>query len=423
MSGTLSLMKERYAELLVRTGLNLQPGQSLVISAELEHAPLVRLVAAAAYRGGARYVDTVWRDTPTSRARLANAQAETLSFYPDYEVARYRQMVDEGWARLALVGAEFPNIFDDVDPQSMRTEVVARRQKTRFYSEAMMANKMQWCVAGAPTQAWALQVFPDQKPADALGQLWQMVLRTCRVDQPDPDAAWQEHHAALTGVTAFLAREQVRAVRFVDAAPGPDGKPASDLTVGLTDRPRWIAAGSTTPAGVPFFANMPTEEVFTTPHSRRTEGYVRISRPAVPFDRLVENAWFRFEGGEVVGFGAETGQDVLEQFFAINGTRRLGEVSLVDVRSPIHQAGVIFHEILFDENAACHIAFGEAYPAGMEGAEELSGDEQAAAGVNKSDMHEDMMIGTATMDVTGLTADGREVAVMRQGQFVPEALE
>ncbi len=422
MPGSLSLMKERYADLLVRTGLNLQPGQSLVISAELEHAPFVRLAAAAAYRTGTRYVDIVWRDTPTARARLVNAQADTLAFYPDYEVARYRQLVDEGWARLALVGPEFPSIFDDVDPQAMRTEAVTRRQKTRFYSEAMMANKMQWCVAAVPTQAWAEQVFPGQEAAAVLEQLWQTVLRTCRVDQPDPDAAWQEHHAALTRITAFLAREQVRAVRFVDSTPGPDGKPASDLTVGLTDRPVWIAAGSTTPAGVPFFANMPTEEVFTTPHGGRTDGYVRTSRPTFPFQRTVENAWFRFEAGQVVDFSAETGQDVLEQFFAIDGTRRLGEVSLVDVRSPIHQAGVTFHEILFDENAACHIAFGEAYPAGMEGADELSSEEQAAAGVNKSDMHLDVMIGTATMDVTGLTADGREVAVMRQGQFTPEAL-
>lgn len=409
----------RYAELLVRFGVNLQPGQSLRIGAELEHAPLVRLAAEFAYTIGAPYVQVDWTDTPLAKARLVHGAPEHLTYLPDYEITRHEQMVAEGWARLALVGPSFPELLQDVEPVAMRTVAVTRSQKLKFYTQAMMANQMQWCVAGVPTAAWAKQVFADIPEGDALARLWETVLRTCRVDRADPVAAWQQHDQAMKQVVDYLMSQDVRSLHFLDEALGPDGKPLTDLTIGLTDRPCWLGASAQRPDGLAFMPNMPTEEVFTTPHNQRAEGYARLSRPAFPFQREVRGAVVHFAGGEVVDFDAEEGRDVLEEFFRLDGTRRLGEVALVDSRSPVGQAGVVFHEILFDENAACHIAFGEAYPDGVVDGSKLPDDELRALGVNKADAHLDVMIGTPTLRLTGLTADGREVAIMERGQFVP----
>ena len=413
-------MLARYADLLLASGVNLQPGQSLTISAELGHAPLVRAAVAAAYRMGAPYVHVQWLDTLTMRAHAQHVHDDYLDDYPAFEIAARRQMVDETWARLAIVGPDDPDALSDVDPARLRRIMQVRRRVTRFYSDAQMANRFQWCVAAAPTPAWAAKVFPDLAPDAAEAALWELILRTCRVDQDDPVAAWQDHDAALNRVAASLMAQQVRALHFVDAALADDGRPATDLTVGLTAQPNWVAASSARPDDVRFLANMPTEEVFTTPHAGRVHGYVRTSKPCFPFEQRVEDAYFRFEDGAVVEFRAGTGQEILEQFFAIDGARRLGEVALVDVRSPINQAGVTFYETLFDENAVCHIAFGEAYPEGVVDGAAMSDEEQRAVGINKSDTHVDFMIGTPTMRVDGITADDCTVPIMRDGRFVAD---
>jgi aminopeptidase len=424
MSASLENAQQQYADLLINVGLNLQPGQSVRVSAELAHAPLVRLVTEVAYRAGAPYVQVDWIDMPLMRARLKYARPGDLTYFPAYEVTRHQQMLDETWVRLALVGDEFPDLLADVDPVAMRTVAETRSRKLKFYMQAMMANHMQWCVAAAPTAAWAAKVFPELAPDAAVERLWSLILRTCRADQPDPVAAWQQHDATLKRVADFLMQHQVRKLHFLDTAPGPDGKPATDLTIGLTDRPQWLGgSGERTPDGLIFFPNMPTEEVFTTPDSRVAEGYVRLSRTAFPFERAVKGASFRFAGGEVVGYDAASGKEVLDQFFAMAGTKRLGEVALVDVRSPVSRAGVVFYEILFDENAACHIAFGEAYPDAVVGGTSMSQEELQALGVNVADAHLDVMIGTPTLRVTGHCLDGSTVTIMEKGQFVPAAAE
>lgn len=419
---TIQEQQQTYADLLIRVGLNLQPGQSLRVSGELAHCDLVRRVVDAAYRAGARYVHVDWLDDPVVRSRLQQSAPEHLDYYPDYEVARHQQMVDEGWARLSLVGPEFPNLFDDVDPGRLRQVTAARLKRVKFYMQAVMSNRIQWCVAAAPTPAWAQQVFPDAAPADAVDQLWRVILQTCRVDQSDPAGAWQTHDDNLKRIATFMAERGVHTIRYLDETPGPDGQPATDLTVGLTDRPNWVGGSSVTQQGVRFMANMPTEEVFSTPHRERVSGWVRTSKAGFPFSRRVDDAYFRFEEGRVVEYRASVGQDVLEQFFQIPGTDHLGEVSLVDVRSPINRSGLLFHETLFDENAVCHIAFGDGYAEGVAGGSSLTETDLRDAGVNGSDEHEDFMIGTPTMHVLGICADGSEVTIMRDGQFTPEVL-
>ena len=408
----------RYAELLIRTGVNLQPGQGLGISAEHAHADFVRVAAAVAYRAGAKYVHVDWLDPLVQRAALQNTDVDQLE-YPAYEVARFRQFTDEGWARLALDGQEFPHALDDVDPAAIRTWGVKRLRATRFYRDAMMSNQMQWCVAAVPTVAWAQQIFPHLDADAAVSQLWTTILNLVRMDTADPIAAWAAHNRRLKNAADFMHRHQVRAVRFFDPAPGPDGLPATDLTIGLAERARWMGGDSVTPAGVHFQPNMPTEEIFSAPHRARVDGYVRTSRPSFPMQREVNDAWFRFVDGQVVDYSAGVGQDVIQQFFAIQGADRLGEVALVDSTSPVFQSGLLFKSILFDENAACHFAFGEAYPECVEASDELSRDELTALGVNQAETHVDFMIGTATMNVTGICADGSEVAIMAGGRFAP----
>lgn len=413
---TLDMRLARYAELLIRTGVNLQPHQGLLVRAELGHAPLVRAVVASAYQAGASYVHVEWVDQPSLAAMLSHASVDTMEF-PAFEVARFQHLVDHGWARLSLVGEEFPQALAEVDPNALRTWTIKRSRAIKFYTEAMMANRMQWCVAGAPTPAWAQQVFPDM-PADAAFEaLWEALLCMVRADQPNPVAAWDDLNHRLKGVAAFLQQNQVHTLHFVDPTLGPDGRPVTDLWVGLAEGARWVGGASQTPSGVWFQPNMPSEEVFTMPHNQRTHGYVRTSRPSFPMQREVNDAWFRFEDGEVVEFGARVGEDVLSQFFTIEGARRLGEVALVDAGSPIFQSGRVFYEILFDENAACHIAFGEAYPECIQGGGAMSRDALAARGANFSDIHVDFMIGTATMNIDGLCTDGRTVAILRDGRF------
>ena len=419
MTTDLNSAKQAYATLLIHTGVNLQPGQSLLISAELAHAEFVRMAVQAAYKAGARYVHVQWNDAPTAHALLEFGDVDAVEF-PAYEVTRHRQMVDEGWARLAITGDEFPNLYDDIDPSAIRTWSIKRRRAIKFYQEAMMANRLQWCVAAVPTSAWAQRVFPELPAEPAIERLWREVLRLSMADGPDPIAAWNVLNQRLQTVSRYLMDNEVQAVHFLDPAEGPDGAPATDLVIGLADHARWVGGAACTPGGVVFQPNMPTEEVFCAPHRERTEGYVRTSRPCYPMEREVTGAYFRFENGRAVEFHAERGAEVLEQFLQVEDADRLGEVALVDSGSPVFESGLFFYETLFDENAACHIAFGQGYAECVENGAKLTQAELQAHGLNHADIHVDFMIGTATMNVSGICADGRRVPIMRAGKFVSE---
>ncbi len=418
MTSLLEAQQQRYAELLVKVGLNLQPGQGLYIQSEVVHRAFVQRVVAEAYKAGAKFVEASLGDPINGRSRFIHASPDNIEYIPEWVIAQAHQMVDEGWARLALAGEEFPGLLDDIDPALMRRAAVSRSQKLKFYSEAVMSMQMQWCVAAMPTANWAAKMFPDLPADEAIDTLWKLILSSVRADQPDPAALWREHDARLKRVSGFMQSRQVRAVRFIDAAVDGNGNPNTDLTVGLLDTSLWLAASSDTPKGIRFFPNMPTEETFTTPHRLRVNGYARLSKPGFPLGRQVDDAFFRFKDGELVEFKSTTGEDILKQFFDMRGAKYLGEVALVDSRSPINQNGALFYNTLFDENAASHIAFGRAYADAVEGGTAMSEAEREAAGINDADTHCDLMIGTPTMRVIGLCADGSEVMVMENGQFV-----
>lgn len=422
MNDRLLAQQQAYANLIVRAGVNLQPGQALVIRAELGHREFVRILTAAAYDVGASHVEVLWQEPLVNKIRYQRVAREHLGFIPEFEVARANEILDDGWARISLTGDEYPGALEDVDPALLREYRQSWYKKLGFFVQRTMNNEIAWCVAGVPVAPWAQKVFPGMDAAAATERLWELVLRVCRADQPDPQAAWRQHDANLKKVAAFMDRRQVRAIRYLDERPGPDGKASTDLLVGLTDQPNWSCGSSDNAAGLPFFANIPTEEIFSTPHNQRTAGWVRTSKPGFPFDRELLDAWFRFEQGEVVEWRAAKGQEVLDELFQVPGARRLGELSLVDVRSPINQSGLIFHDTLFDENAVCHIAFGRGYPEGIKNGSKLSPEALDALGLNSSDTHIDLMIGTETMKVIGACADGSQVLIMEQGMFTDDVL-
>ena len=429
---------EQYAQLLVRLGLNLQAGQSLVIKTEPVHRDFALLVAEAAYDTGAKYVQIEYSDMRLQSIRIRKSSEEALEHLPGYFIEMARERRDDGWAALSLVGEEDPSIPSQLDPASLRILQTAEYRAMMPWRESMMEMKQQWNVASLPTPAWAQKVFPGLAAEEAFDRFWDEIRRITRLDTADPFSAWQAHLDNLESARSTLQARQVRALHFYDPTPAADGKPSTDLTIGLTDRPNWAGgvgglgaseqdadsgSGEENRGGPPvFLPNIPTEELFTTPHRLRVDGRTRTSRPSFPFRREVAEVTFRFEEGRVVEFSAGEGQEIYEQFFAVDGTRYLGEVALVDVSSPIFQSGLVYYNTLFDENAACHVAFGQAYPIGLAGGAELSPDELEAAGVNKSDLHLDVMIGTPTLDVTGHLSDGTELAIMRAGRYTPAML-
>ena len=232
----------RYARLLIKIGVNLQPGQPMRITAELGHRDFVRVVAAEAYKAGALFVDVVWSDALTHKARYLHSAAEALDYAPEYTTARAREYLDRKYASLGLTGDEYPDAYEDVDPARMRRARMASQARISFYADAMMNDAVQWCVAGVPTPAWAIKVFPDLPADQAVEKLWAEIFRVVRLNEPDPIAAWQAHDARLTAIAKTLMAERVRAVRFFDPTPAEDGQPRTDLTVGLTRAPAWVAA-------------------------------------------------------------------------------------------------------------------------------------------------------------------------------------
>ncbi len=423
MSDTLIKNKQAYAELLLRAGVNLQPGESVLIRGELGHREFVRLLVATAYDLGARFVLVDWSDPLSTRARYQHVDRQYLGYIPEYEITRRREFIADKWKLVSLTGTEYPAAYEDVDPTILMEERRGFAAKLKFFMQATMANQIAWNVAAVPVAPWAKKVFSELDDAEALERLWEVVLRTCRADQADPLQAWAEHDRRFKRIDAFMDRHAVRAVRYLDETPAGDGKAFTDLTVGLTDQPAWSGGSSVNAQGQLFFANIPTEEIFSTPHNQRTDGWVRTTKPGFIFEREVSGAYFRFEKGEVVEWRAEKGQEVLDKVFELRGARRLGEVSLVDVRSPINRSGLIFHDTLFDENAVCHIAFGNAYPEGVKNGSSYGEAELEAMGVNSSDTHQDLMIGTEAMTVIGICADGHEVQIMKNGMFLDEVLE
>jgi aminopeptidase len=385
---------KRYADLAVRVGANVQPGQLVEVIGRVEHAPVVRAVTAAAYEAGARYVDVYYSDQHIRRALIEFAAEDVLSWTPPWLLQRAKQIGDENAAVIALTGDAEPELLADLPGERVgKARMVDLAKETMQQVNERTVN---WTGIAFPNAGWATAVFGEPD----VDRLWEAVAHTVRLDEPDPVAAWQEHVDRLERRVDALGSLGVDELRFRG--------PGTDFTVGLLPQSIWRGPRSTTSWGVDHVANMPTEEVFTTPDARRTEGVVRSTRPLVLYGKIVRGLEVRFEGGRIVDVNADEGIDVVRgQLATDDRAGYLGEVALVDGTSRVGSTGVTFFDTLFDENATCHVAYGAAYAEAVDG-------EPPEDGFNVSSVHTDFMIGGPEVDVDAVTRDGRIVPLLRE---------
>ncbi|MCA0998691.1 aminopeptidase [Alloyangia pacifica] len=400
---------DRLAEVAVRTGVNLQEGQQLVLTAPVSALPLVRAVTRAAYRAGASLVTPLLSDSEVALARFEDGQDVTFDVAPSWLYNGMAEAFGEGAARMAIVG-EDPMLLAEQDPAKVSRVGKANSKAYKPAMEEITNFKINWSICAWPGVAWAKRMFPELSEPEAQAKLAEAIFAASRVDQADPVAAWAEHNAALRTRTEWLNSERFAALHFTG--------PGTDLTVGLAADHEWHGGASSAQNGVQCNPNIPTEEVFTTPHAQKVEGTVRSTKPLSHQGSLIDGIEVRFEAGRIVEAKAEKGEAVLKELLATDeGAARLGEVALVPHGSPISQSGLLFYNTLFDENAACHIALGQCYSkCFLEGAS-LNAEEIAAKGGNSSMIHVDWMIGGPETDIDGIRADGTRVPVFRKGEW------
>lgn len=406
---------KKYAELAVRVGLNLQPGQRLLVRAPspygvaFEHAPLVRFVAEAAYKAGARLVDVYWGDEQMELIRFAHAPRDSFAEFPKWKLAIPLEYAERGDAILTISATD-PDLLSGQDPALVNVYQDTVWKEMAPYLRHGTNNTMNWCVISAARLSWAKKMFPKLTAEKALAKQWATIFKMCRVDADDPVAAWQEHIRNLQARSAYLNQKQYSALKY--SAPG------TDLTLGLPQGHHWASAREVAKNGIEFTANLPTEETFTMADRTRADGIVTSTKTLNYGGSLIEGIVVRFENGRVVEAHASKGEDVLRKMIATDeGAARLGEIAIVPHSSPISRSGLMFHNTLYDENASCHLALGRAYKFNMQGGLNLTDEEFAARGGNQSLIHVDFMIGSDKMDIDGITSDGRAEPVLRKGEW------
>lgn len=399
-----------YADVILKSGVNLCEGQPLLLRVDPANRWFAEILARRAYELGSPYVHAVYGDSRLELARVASAGEETLSYVPSFVEKLYRTYVDENWASVALTGPEDPDAYEGVDSRRLGSVRKALSRASREWLEAISSNRIRWNVCLWPTPGWAAKVLGSRTP-DWEEDIWRVLTPILRLDCDDPAAAWLAHDAELKRRAGFL--NAARFDRFHLTGPG------TDLYVGMA--PDRVFAGGRGIArdGRAFFPNIPTEEVFSTPDFRRTEGRARCTRPVQVNGSNVEGAWFEFGAGRVTAFGAERNEGALTEYLSTDENARfLGEIALVGTDSPIYRSGRVFHSILFDENAAIHIALGNGYTECVEGMRNADNARLLAGGCNVSLVHVDFMIGSDEVSVEGLDASGSATPIISGGRFV-----
>ena len=401
---------ERYADLIVRKGVNVQKGQEVVVRAAVEQAAFVRTLVARAYAAGAGHVTVLWDDDEVARLTYEHVDVSWFETVPEWQRMQLDSLAQDGACFIFVEGAD-PEALKGIDPAKPAAASRARNTQCKAYRRGMDFNINPWCIAGAPVAAWARHVFPGVEDEVAVYELWRAILSVARADGEDPEAEWELHDATFDKNLRFLNEHRFTQLRYTS-------ENGTNLTVGLTDAHVWEGGCSSTPEGRTFFPNIPTEEVFTSPHCEQVDGVVYSAMPLVHNGVKIDHFWLRFEQGLVVEFDAETGRDALASILDTDeGARRLGEVALISKNTPIRESETLFFDTLYDENASCHLALGSGFPECYEGGYDMTQDELRACGLNKSGTHVDFMIGADDLDITGVCADGTEVPVFVNGQW------
>lgn len=398
------------AEVAVKVGLNLQPGQELVMTASLDALQLSRRIVEQAYRAGAALVTTLYSDDESALARYHHASETSFDRAAGWLYDGMATAYKSGAARLGVTGAN-PTLLASEDPDKVSRANRALSKAYRPAMEMITRHAINWTIVACATPAWARVMFPKEPEHAAMTKLWDAIFATSRIDAADPVAAWREHDANLQRRAALLNEKRYSWLNYKG--------PGTDFRLGLADDHLWMGGGTTAGNGVYCVANMPTEEIFTTPHKDRAEGVVTATRPLSHQGAMIEGIRVRFEAGRIVDAKATRGQEVLQRLLETDeGARRLGEAALVPHSSPISASGLTFFNTLFDENASSHIALGQAYSSCVRGGEHMSSEELAAKGANDSLIHVDWMIGSGEVDIDGVTASGDIEPLMRKGEWV-----
>jgi len=411
---------QAYGELAVRVGLNLRAGQRLLIigplasgGVSLEAAPLVRRIAASAYQAGASLVETIWGDEVIQMTRFRHAPSNSFGEFSTWLPKALVEHAEAGHAIISVY-ANDPDQLKDEPPELVSAVQQAVSKSVRPFRELISRNQTNWTVVAAAGAGWAARVFPDLPASEQASRLWDAIGRLCRLDRPDPVAAWEEHLEALAKRRDFLNAKRYASLRYT--APG------TDLTIGLAEGHLWVAGRSESRGGITFAPNLPTEEVFTMPHKDRVDGVVRSSKPLSYGGTVIEDFSLTFEAGRVTKVTAARGDAVLRQLVDTDaGAGRLGEVALVPHSSPVAQSGLLFYNTLFDENAASHVALGSAYKFTLGGGESMTDEAFERAGGNRSGVHVDFMIGSNALDIDGVMANGSTEPLMRRGEWAQKA--
>ena len=403
---------KKYADFIVRVGVNPQPGQTLIINCPLEGAPLARLCVRSAYEAGARDVQVNWSDDAVARARMELGSEEALTDHKGWQLRRYLDYAEtEGGVCVLHLIADDPEVFAGLDGAKISRVNSANRAFMQPWREYTMNDRVQWSIAALPSVPWAKKVFPELDADAAMEALWKLIFDVCRVTGGDPVNEWQAHMERLSTLRDKMNALDLESVHF-------ESSNGTDLTVGLADQAVWESAASKSEKGVVFLPNIPTEEVFSAPHKDRVEGGVYGTKPYVFNGQLIEGWHVTFKDGKVVEHGAEKNASLLAELLSTDENAcRIGEIALVPVSSPINQSGVLFYNTLFDENAACHIAFGAGYPTNIKGGSKMNRTELLAKGLNDSAIHEDVINGQPYSFVNVTTKDGKEVTIFTNGEW------
>jgi len=405
--------RRKYARLLLEVGVNLQLDQSLLLVAEPYHWDFLNLLTEEAYKMGAKHVLVEANDPGQIKARVEHSNEENLDQLLSWTEKKYQCIIDERWARINLFGPTDPDLMGALNSENLGIIQKAHSISSRPISDACGIGKVSWCVAALPTPGWAAKVYECEPSAEIERRLWLGMVKILNLDIEDPSAHWRDKERML--------KERCQKLESLNLAEVKFRGPGTDLSVKCIAGARWIGGGVPIESDPEksFIPNIPTEECFTTPNRGGTNGRMQAVRPVTVLGKPVTGAWFEFEDGKVISYGAKTNKSVLDDYFAMcPNACYLGELALVDGTSPIFKNGHVFHCILYDENASCHVALGNGYPMPIEGAVKMTNEEKLASGINVSILHTDFMIGGPDVDVTGCDGEGNEIPLIRNGDFV-----
>lgn len=405
-------MLREFAKLAVKVGVNIQKEQLLVVNAPIESYEFVRLIVEEGYNAGAKSVEVNWNDDVVNSLFYLNASDEVLSEVPDYAIDKLHYFIDNN---AAFISVTSPNmeVYKDVDPLKMAIASKARAPKTKFYSEFLMASKSQWAIVAYPNVNWAKKVFPNLNESDAYDKLLEAILYTSRVQEGfDTIEAWEKHMKNLGVHNKILNDYNFEKLHFKNSI-------GTDLEIYLVKDHIWAGGGELSEKGIFFAPNIPTEETFTMPHNKKINGTVVSTKPLLFRGKLIPSFKLTFNDGVVVDFEAEEEYETLKTLLDTDeGSRSLGEVALISYDSPISNLGIVFYNTLFDENASCHLALGNAYSMNIKNGTTMDVEELKKLGYNESEVHVDFMFGSSDMEIVGTTYDGKEVQIFRKGNFV-----